>query len=103
MLARPRLADLVIPDLARWQDWSAMPRLVELFKTADEQSAYVRVHVVNYLRACPLPEAKMHLEELARIDPEAIVAANSLVPQAAIPPEGALRPAGAQSPRRASE
>lgn len=91
MLARPSLADLVILDLARWQDWSALPRLVELFKTADEQSAWVRIPVVNYLRACPLPEAKTHLEELTKIDPEAIKRASFFVPQAAVPPEGAQR------------
>jgi hypothetical protein len=91
MLARPRLADLVISDLARWQDWSALPRLVELFKTADEQSVFVRVHVVNYLRACTLPEAKTHLEELAIIDPEAIKQAAFYIPQASVPPEGAQR------------
>jgi hypothetical protein len=91
MLARPSLADLVIPDLARWQDWSAMPRLVELFKTADDRSAWVRIPVVNYLRACPLPEAKTQLAELAKIDPEAFDRASILVPQAAVPPEGAQR------------
>jgi hypothetical protein len=91
MLARPNLADLVITDLARWQDWSALPRLVELFKTADPEQVFVRVPVVKYLRACPLPEAKTHLEELAKIDPEAIVRASQYVPQAAVPPEGAQR------------
>ncbi len=57
ILARPELADLVIPDLARWEDWSQIDRLVELFKTADEKSSWVRVPVINYLRACPKPEA----------------------------------------------
>jgi len=80
MLDRPQLADLVIPDLSRWEDWKSMNRLVELFKTADEQSSWVRVPVVNYLRACPLPEAKKHLEELAKIDPESIERANSFFP-----------------------
>jgi hypothetical protein len=94
MLSRPKLADLVISDLTRWQDWSAMPRLVELFKTSDEQSSWVRVPVINYLRACPLPEAKTHLEELAKLDPEAVKRASFYVPQAAVPPEGAQRPAG---------
>jgi hypothetical protein len=50
--------------------------------------------VINYLRACPLPEAKTHLEELAKIDPEAVKRASYYVPQAAVPPEGAQRPAG---------
>jgi hypothetical protein len=80
MLDRPELADLVIPDLARWQDWSAMERLVTLFKEADQNSSWVRVPVINYLRACPLPEAKKHIDELAKIDPDAVKRANSFFP-----------------------
>lgn len=72
VLERPSLADMVISDLQRWQDWEVMDRLVELFKSADDKSAWVRVPVVNYLRACPLPEAAKKLEELKRIDPEAV-------------------------------
>lgn len=80
MLDRPELADLVIPDLARWKDWKAMPRLVELFKEADEKSSWVRVPVINYLRACPLPEAKQRIEELSEIDPEAVKRAQTFFP-----------------------
>ena len=54
---RPELADLVIPDLSRWEDWTVMDRLVELFEKADDESNWVRVPVINFLRACPLPEA----------------------------------------------
>lgn len=85
MLDRPQLADLVIPDLARWEDWSVMDRLVELFKNADEESAWVRVPVVNYLRACPLPEAKERMAELEAIDPDAVKRANSFFPLATAP------------------
>jgi hypothetical protein len=85
MLDRPQLADLVIPDLARWQDWSAMDRLVQLFKEADEQSSWVRVPVIKYLKECPLPEAKQHIEELAKIDPKVVQQANSLFPLAGAP------------------
>ena len=80
MLDRPQLADLVIADLARWQDWSVMEKLVTLFKDADDESSWIRVPVVNYLRACPKPEAKKHLEELAKIDPDAVKRANSFFP-----------------------
>jgi hypothetical protein len=80
MLSRPQLADLVIPDLARWQDWQSMDELVKLFKTADEKSSWVRVPVINYLRACPLPEAKEHLKELEKIDPQAVKRANMFFP-----------------------
>lgn len=80
ILARPELADLVIPDLARWEDWSQIDRLVDLFKTADESSSWVRVPVVNYLRACPLPKASDHLKELEKIDPKAIQRAKTFFP-----------------------
>lgn len=86
MLDRPQLADLVIPDLARWQDWSATKKLVELFKNADEESSWVRVPVINYLRACPKPEAKKYLDELAKIDPESVKRANSFFPAATSKP-----------------
>ncbi len=78
MLDRPQLADLVIPDLARWEDWSVMDRLVDLFKNADEDSNWVRVPVINYLRACPLPQAKERIDELAKIDPDAVNRASTL-------------------------
>ena len=83
MLDRQQLADLVIPDLARWEDWSVMDRLVRLFKDADEESSWVRVPVVNYLRACPLPEAKEHIKVLQQIDPDAVKRANTFFPFAA--------------------
>jgi hypothetical protein len=80
MLDRPQLADLVIPDLARWEDWTVMPRLVKLFKEADEKTSWVRVPVVNYLRACPKPEAKEYIKELEKVDPAAVKRANTFFP-----------------------
>lgn len=85
MLDRPQLADLVIPDLARWEDWSAVDRLIRLFKESDEESSWVRVPVINFLRACPLPEAKTGLDELAKIDPDAMRRASSFFPLAKAP------------------
>jgi len=87
MLSRPQLADLVIPDLARWQDWSAMDRLVQLFKEADDETSFVRVPVVQFLRQCPDPKAKEYLTELAKIDPDAVKRAMNYlaVPPAATP------------------
>ena len=72
VLEREDLADLVIPDLARWSDWSQIDRLVKLFTEADEDNNWVRVPVVNYLRACPLPAAEKALEKLEEVDPEAV-------------------------------
>jgi len=81
MLDRPQLADLVIADLARWEDWSVIDRVVDLFKNADATSSWVKVPVVNYLRACPLPEAKDKLEELRQLDPDAVKRASSALIQ----------------------
>lgn len=80
MLDRPQLADLVIPDLARWEDWTRVDKLVKLFKESDEKTSWVRVPVINYLRACPLPEAKERIKELEKIDPVAVKRANTFFP-----------------------
>lgn len=105
MLDRPQLADLVIPDLARWQDWSAMDRLVQLFKEADDESSWVRVPVIKYLKECPLPEAKKHIEELAKIDPKTVQQANSFFPLtgAPAPPPAPADTAGAPATPQATE
>lgn len=72
MLDRPEVADLVIPDLARWKDWSAMDKLVDMFKNANEKTNWVRVPIINYLRVCPKPEAKEKIEELRKVDAQAV-------------------------------
>jgi hypothetical protein len=86
VLDRPELADLVIPDLARWEDWSQVDRLVELFKTSDENTSWVRVPVINYLRSCPLPVAKEKLAELEKLDPVAAKRAATFFPNTTTSP-----------------
>ena len=86
VLARPQIADLVIPDLARWEDWGAMDQVFGLYKSADEKSNWVRVPVVNYLRACPLPRAKELLAECEKIDPDAFRRAHAFFPSVTPPP-----------------
>ncbi len=80
ILERPELADLVIPDLARWEDWTQVDKLVSLFEAADEKSTWVRVPVINYLRACPLPEAAAQMQHLKELDPAAYKRATSFFP-----------------------
>ncbi|NLF68293.1 MAG: hypothetical protein GX575_04475 [Candidatus Anammoximicrobium sp.] len=80
LLERPDLADLIIPDLARWEDWSQVERMVRLFKEADKSSKEVRVAIINYLRSCPQPEAKAHAAELAKLDPVAAKRAEIFFP-----------------------
>ena len=70
--------DLVIPDLARWEDWSVMEKLVKIFKNSTEDDSWIRVPIASYLMACPLPEAKSHLKDLEVIDKASIVRAKFL-------------------------
>lgn len=78
LLAEPKLADLVIADLARWQDWSVVDTLTTLFVDAGTDNIFVREPVVNYLRACPLPEAAEALARCEEVDPEAVRRAATL-------------------------
>jgi len=80
LLERPELADLVIPDLAKWRDWSVTDKLFELYKNADPKSSWVRVPVINFLRASPQARAKELLKQCERIDPAAVKRANSFFP-----------------------
>src|SRR5438067_1562168 len=82
MLNRPELADLVIPDLAKWEDWTVMDKLFDLYKTANDKNSWVRVPVVNYLRTCSLPKAKDLLKDCEKIDPAAVKRANTFFPGA---------------------
>jgi hypothetical protein len=80
MLSRPKYADLVVPDLARWEDWSVIDRMFELFRDADQDSLWVREPIVNYMRACPLPKAKEYLKQFEKIDPKAVKRASGFFP-----------------------
>jgi len=78
LLEDPKLADLVIADLARWEDWSVVDRLAELFENAGDDNLFVREPVVNYLKSCPEPHAAEVLARLEKIDPEAFRRAATL-------------------------
>jgi len=72
LLDRPEVADLVIPDLARWKDWTVTDKLIEMFKNADEKTNWVRVPIVHFLRVNPDPTAKQRIEELREVDPQSV-------------------------------
>ncbi len=88
LLDEPKLADLVIADLARWEDWSVIDRLVAIFKDAKADNIFVREPIVNYLRACPLPEAAAAVTEFEKIDPEAVRRAATMAGLAGITAAG---------------
>jgi hypothetical protein len=98
VLDRPQLADLVIPDLSRAQDWSAVPKLTALFKSAaDDGTLWNRVAIASYLRVCPTPAAAAASQELELLDPEAFRRAAQLYRRPiSAAPASESSPAGAQ-------
>jgi hypothetical protein len=84
LLNNADFADQVILDLSRWEDWSVLDRVVEMFKTSDSKG-YVRQPVVSYLTvASEQPgevgtRAKAAMAELEKLDPETVKTAKSLM------------------------
>jgi hypothetical protein len=72
MLARPEFADAVITDLARWQDWSVIDRVADLYGQKDYSAPATRRAVVGYLLACPKREAAQQLARLKHDDPAGV-------------------------------
>lgn len=72
VLDHPPAADLVLADLARWNDWSQINRVVELFQNTGDDSWHIRVPVARYLLACPLSEAEVALAQLERQHPQSV-------------------------------
>ena len=84
VLNRPPLVDLVLPDLARWEDWSLVDRLGRLFEELGPQEQFVRPAIVRYMLVCPRPEARQLLARWEKQHPR-------LVRQARLLPAGAAR------------
>lgn len=84
LLNNQDFADQVILDLSRWEDWSVLDRIVEMFKTSDSKG-YVRQPVVSYLTVASEQtgdvgtRAKAALAELEKLDPETVKTARSLM------------------------
>lgn len=86
LLDNKDFADQVIPDLARWEDWSVLDRLVTMYQGSaeDKYPVYVREPIITYLDVASEQEGKLAeqasaaLEELEPIDPEAFKRARRL-------------------------
>lgn len=82
LLDNADIADQVIPDLARWDDWSILDRLVTMFKESTDD-AWVRQPVISYLLAASEQPAEVGqrgnaaLAELEQLDPQAVKRARS--------------------------
>ncbi|SFI00450.1 hypothetical protein [Planctomicrobium piriforme] len=88
LLNRPNLADLVIVDLARWNDWSVMDRLMSMYSDDAYQVPSVKRAIVRFMLIAekdPVPpsaeppahiaQAKANLALLREKDPKTVKAA----------------------------
>ena len=89
ILDRPELADLVIVDLGRWQDWSVSDRLMELYGAAGYDIPSTKRAIVRFYLTAEaskpkdatesLPPhvvtAQKHLKTLRETDPDTVKAA----------------------------
>lgn len=86
LLDHPDFADQVIPDLARWEDWDVIDRMVLLFEQSFDEDAnqYVREPVITYLDVAaeqggPVGDkAVLALERVESLDPDAAKRARRL-------------------------
>ena len=86
LLDNESFADQVIPDLARWGDWSVLDRLTTLYEASGKgtKNRYVREPIVTYLDVASEQEgpiaakAKAALARIKPIDPAAMKRARSL-------------------------
>ncbi len=72
LLARPSLAARAIIDLGRWEDWGALPEIVDLYDPAIRPTVALRRAIVGYLMTCPLKEAEEALAALREGDPQGV-------------------------------
>ncbi len=82
VLDNHEIADQVIPDLARWEDWTILDRLVSMFKDS-EKDAWIRQPVISYLLTAGElsgdvgTRANEAIVELEALDPKGVKRARS--------------------------
>jgi len=88
VLDRAEYADLVIRDLARWEDWTVLDKLVEMFRKAEGPTIWIRDPVVQYVQVAMEEEGKVGqrateaFAELKEIDAKAVERATAYGPAA---------------------
>ena len=60
---RAPLAELIVDDCARWEDWSVAPQLMAIY--ASGQQPWNNTLIMNYLHACPLDSVKTFLSTVS--------------------------------------
>ena len=69
LLAHPDAADLIIRDLAEWEDWRSLDTILALWHDQADQCAWLRRPILAYLQACPLSTARSALAQVDQSNP----------------------------------
>ncbi|MEM9351384.1 MAG: hypothetical protein AAGA92_00055 [Planctomycetota bacterium] len=108
LLDNGEIAEQVVPDLARWGDWSVLDRLVNLFRES-KQDAWIRQPVASYLLVAEeqggeiAAKATTALEELEELDPKCVKRARQYSAFALVPRAAAGNPAAAADSKSPSD
>jgi hypothetical protein len=89
LLARPEFAEAATIDLARWQAWEVLDRVVDCYGRAEYDTPGMRRAVVGYLLACPQPAAAKSLLRLRAADPRGVAEAEAVLSRTTTLPSGA--------------
>ena len=81
VLQRTEMADLVVPDFARWKQWNYCDSLIAAYQKSEKDDLRLRLPIINYLRVCPLPQAEKMLESIRINEPINYRRAQTLFPQ----------------------
>jgi hypothetical protein len=102
LLDNNEIADQVIPDLTRWEDWGVMDQLVEKFKASDKDG-WIRQPVISYLLTAAEQggevgkKANTAVAELETIDPEGVKRARNYLAWGLMPGTTAATASKAQA------
>ena len=77
LLERDDLADLVITDLARWEDWESLPTIAGLWGQSGYEAAEICRAIVGYLCVCPADEARAARERIRLEAPDLVAEVES--------------------------
>jgi hypothetical protein len=80
LVDRPQFAEVAIVDLARWQDWTALPALIAKYGQPPFETTSAKMKVVQYALACrkhggddpAAATARQFLEDLRTKDPDTL-------------------------------
>ena len=106
LLDRPELADLVVADLARWEDWSVQDRLMKLYGEGDYNVPSIKRAIVRYLltaaKVAP-PKAEAKPDDKPKTDKPAETVKPDILPASALQARANLEKLREQDPKTVKE